>query len=57
VIEHSDEAQKANELYLVGDAEGFADAYLGLVALKYGCSETVTFDKKAARLEFYEELR
>ena len=56
VVEHSDEAQRANELYRDGEAEGFADAYAGLVALKYGCSDTVTFDRKAARLEFYQEL-
>lgn len=55
-IEHSDEAQKANELYLTKEAEGFADAYAGLIALKHDCSTTVTFDRNAARLEFYEEL-
>jgi len=56
VIEHTDEAQRANELYLEGEAEGFADAYSGLIALKLGCSDTITFDKKATRLDFYEEL-
>ena len=57
VIEHSDEAQKANELYLKGESQDFADAFLGLIALKNGCSETVTFDKRAARLDFFKELR
>ena len=55
-IEHFDEVQKATELYQSGEAEGFADAYAGLIALKESCEETVTFDRKAAQLEFYSEI-
>lgn len=56
LIEHVGEARKANELYAKREAEGFADAFSGLIALKYDCEKTVTLDRKAARLEFYEEL-
>ncbi|MGJ8697974.1 MAG: PIN domain-containing protein [Verrucomicrobiaceae bacterium] len=55
-VQYADEAHKAAELYLNGEAEGFADAYSGLIALKEGCEETATFDRKAARLDFYEEI-
>jgi predicted nucleic-acid-binding protein len=55
-IEHVDEAQLAVELYHSGEAEGFADAYAGLIALKMNCKESVTFDKKASRLSFYRLL-
>lgn len=56
LIEHQDEAQKANELYLEKTAQGFTDAYTGLIALKHGCSDVVTFDRKATRMDFYQPL-
>jgi len=35
---------------------GFADALIGSLGLKSGCSHTLTFDRKAARLPGFELL-
>jgi predicted nucleic-acid-binding protein len=37
-------------------AADFADALIGLTALRAGCSHVVTFDRKAARLPGFELL-
>lgn len=34
----------------------FADALIGVLGTKAGCTHTVTFDRKAARLPYFEPL-
>ena len=41
---------------LEGDRASFADALIGAINAKAGCSATVTFDGKAARLAWFELL-
>jgi predicted nucleic-acid-binding protein len=38
------------------DVQGadFADAFLGLINQKQGCEKTLTFDKAAGELSFFE---
>jgi predicted nucleic-acid-binding protein len=52
-IEHRDEAWRALRLM---DSQGvdFADAFLGLINQKQGCEKTLTFDKAAGALTFFE---
>ncbi|MFO7724698.1 MAG: type II toxin-antitoxin system VapC family toxin [Oceanipulchritudo sp.] len=52
-IEHRDEAWRALRLM---DKQGadFADAFLGLINQKQGCEKTLTFDKAAGALAFFE---
>ena len=51
-FESPDEIRAALEHYEEGQA-GFADYLLGAVAKAHGCRDTLTFDKKAARLGFF----
>ncbi|HEY5411270.1 MAG TPA: type II toxin-antitoxin system VapC family toxin [Caulobacteraceae bacterium] len=49
VIEHADEVSEA--ITVVRDGRGdFADALIGAVAGRAGCSHTLTFDRDALRL-------
>ena len=54
-FEHREEAWKALQLMRTQHAD-FADALAGLVHQKFGCSKTLTFDKEAAKMDFFEEV-
>jgi len=51
-FESPDETRAAIENYAEGKA-GFADYLIGAVALANGCEDTLTFDKKAAKLSLF----
>ena len=51
-FESPDEVKAAVHYYGEGKA-GFADYLLGAVARTHGCSDTMTFDKKAAKLDLF----
>jgi len=51
-FEHRDEAWKALKLMRTKNVD-FADALIGIVHEKYGCEVTLTFDKKAAKLDTF----
>lgn len=53
VVEDVAVAWKALRAYEVGNAD-FSDAIIAQVNAKYGCEKTVTFDKKAGKLECME---
>ncbi len=55
VFEHDWEVGQA--IALLADGQGsFADALIGAVALKHGCTHTATFDRKALRLPGFEPV-
>lgn len=53
-FESPDELHAALEHYEEGRAD-FADYLIGSIALKNDCEETLTFDKKAAKLPFFSQ--
>jgi len=52
-IENERDAQHALDAYRAGPID-FADAYLALTNRTSGCSTTLTFDRKAARLADFQ---
>lgn len=52
-VEHREEAWKAHQL-VCADGMDFADALLGLIHHKHGCTHTVTFDRKAHQNRFFK---
>lgn len=56
VIENADAAWTALHEYHRGKAD-FSDCLIGAIAKHYGCISTVTFDKKASELSYFELLR
>jgi predicted nucleic-acid-binding protein len=55
VVEREQHVFKAMTLLREGVAE-FGDALIGLLARRAGCSHTVTFDRRASRLEGFALL-
>lgn len=55
IVEHEKEAHGAMIALKEGRGK-FADALVGALGLKAGCSHTLTFDKKASRLSGFELL-
>lgn len=55
IVEREQHVFNAMMLLRRGLAE-FSDALIGLLALRAGCSHTVTFDRKAAKLAGFERL-
>ena len=53
VVEAEEQVSEAVAALKVG-AGSFTDALIGALARKAGCSHTVTFDRKALRLEGFE---
>jgi len=51
-FEHPDEAHYAARVFTSGLGD-FADSLIGAIAIKHGCTDTLTFDRKAARLEAF----
>jgi predicted nucleic-acid-binding protein len=51
-FEHPDETHYAARLFSSGSGD-FADSLIGAIAIKHGCTDTLTFDRKAARLEAF----
>ena len=51
-FESPDEVRAALEHYEDGKAD-FADYLIGAIALKNDCEDTLTFDKRAAKLPFF----
>jgi predicted nucleic-acid-binding protein len=51
-FEYPDETHYAARLFAAGSGD-FADALIGAIALRQGCTDTITFDRKATRLETF----
>ncbi len=51
-FEYPDETHYAARVFAAGSGD-FADALTGAIAMQHGCTDTVTFDRKAARLEAF----
>jgi predicted nucleic-acid-binding protein len=55
-IQYRTEAWEALRRFQEGKV-GFADCYLGSINRENGCSSTLTFDKKAAKLDWFELVK
>lgn len=55
-VDHGDEVLMALEAYR-HEGVDFADALLGLINAASGCSTTLTFDRRAARMATFQEIR
>jgi len=56
VVQHEPEVFLATTVVEQGGGS-FADAFIGAINRRVGCSRTVTFDRKASRLPDFELLR
>lgn len=53
VVEHAASAKAATKA-MVDDGADFSDAFIAAIAAAVGCTHTVTFDRRAARLPGFE---